>query len=112
MGTLLVGGWMGAIAVRLMNRNISALLGQSMDPLTRARAVDLVRSNTSVVSVHDVKTTQFGQDDGRFKAEIQFEGMQVHTHTHKEKKKKQASAHTLTHSRARARTHAHAHSIR
>jgi len=53
------------------------LMGKSFSVAKQREIMDVLRSRPSVLSIHDMKTVTYGENDSRFKAEIQFHGRQL-----------------------------------
>ena len=70
VGSIAVGGLLGAVAVFVINKNIK-FLGQT--PALRTDAVvSMLRGDAMVLSVQDVKSVMVSPQTARFKAEIHF----------------------------------------
>ena len=70
VGSIAVGGLLGAVAVFIINKNIK-FLGQT--PAMRTDAVvAMLRADNMVLSVQDVKSVMVAPQVARFKAEIHF----------------------------------------
>ena len=74
VGSIVIGLLLGAVAIFLVNRNRSALLGESISPERLARLQAALAEDPAVESVSDVKATIMGAGNIRFKAEIEFHG--------------------------------------
>eukprot|EP00698_Gefionella_okellyi_P013735 TRINITY_DN3779_c0_g1_i3.p1 TRINITY_DN3779_c0_g1~~TRINITY_DN3779_c0_g1_i3.p1 ORF type:complete len:484 (-),score=94.10 TRINITY_DN3779_c0_g1_i3:814-2265(-) len=72
MGSMMVGGLLGAVAIFLIRKNKDALLGRAIHPERMAQLLSVLKSNEVVSSVHDVKAITLGVGTVRFKAEIKF----------------------------------------
>ena len=70
VGSIAVGGMMGATALFIINKN-RAFLGGTV-PARTAQVVGLLKADDMVISVQDVKSVQIGPAAARFKAEIHF----------------------------------------
>jgi zinc transporter 9 len=77
VGTLAVGLGMGAVAVFLISRNLNVIMGKSFSVSQQRAIMNVLRSRPSVLSIHDMKTVTYGENDHRFKAEVQFHGRQL-----------------------------------
>lgn len=65
---------MGAIAIFLIQKNRHMLVGQAVPAPRLAHVVRILEEDAVVSSVHDVKALIVGSHNGRFKAEINFDG--------------------------------------
>ena len=70
IGSIAVGGMMGATAIFIINRN-RVFLGGAVPPRT-AEVVAMLERDEMVLSVQDVKSVMIGPNEARFKAEIHF----------------------------------------
>jgi zinc transporter 9 len=77
MGSIAIGGLLGAVALFLIQRNSDALVGRTMHPRKLKEIVELLESDQVIHSVHDIKATDMGADSVRFKAEINVDGREV-----------------------------------
>jgi zinc transporter 9 len=77
IGSILIGVLLGLVAVFLVVKNRTVLLGQSMSTEHTRRVVEALADDPVVEAIHDVKTTVLGTDKTRFKAEIEFDGEAV-----------------------------------
>jgi zinc transporter 9 len=74
IATLMIAALLGLIAIFLVVRNRTVLLGQSMSPKKTSSVVRVLMQDPIVEAVHEVKTTVMGSDVSRFVAEIEFDG--------------------------------------
>lgn len=77
IGSILIGVLLGLVAIFLVVKNRTVLLGQSMSTEHTSKVVSALSGDPVVEAVYDVKTTVLGTDQARFKAEIQFDGEAV-----------------------------------
>ena len=77
IGSVCIGGLLGAVALFLIKRNSDALIGRSIPPERLRHIIDLLESDRVIRSVHDVKALDLGADTIRFKAEINFDGHEL-----------------------------------
>lgn len=73
-GSIAIGVLLGATAVFLINRNRLLLLGPAPQSEAVARMVEVLQEDPVVVRIHDVKASQLGAEEVRFKAEVTFDG--------------------------------------
>eukprot|EP01129_Flabellula_baltica_P013189 TRINITY_DN607_c5_g1_i1.p1 TRINITY_DN607_c5_g1~~TRINITY_DN607_c5_g1_i1.p1 ORF type:complete len:408 (+),score=72.26 TRINITY_DN607_c5_g1_i1:43-1266(+) len=74
IGSILIGVLLGNIAIFLIYKNSSALLGRSIPDETQNRIIRILNADDTVMSLHNVKAVSLGPDVVRFKAEIEFSG--------------------------------------
>jgi len=74
IGSILIGILLGNIAMFLIGKNASALLGQSVPVHTREKIIKILEGDPVVSSIHDVKAITLGPNVLRFKAEVEFDG--------------------------------------
>lgn len=77
IGSIGIGGLLGVVALFLIRRNSSALVGQSIPREDLKEIIDLLESDVMIRSIHDIKATDMGADTVRFKAEVNFDGREV-----------------------------------
>ena len=77
IGSILIGVLLGLVAIFLVIKNRTALLGQSMSAENTSRVVEALKTDPVVEAVNDVKTTVLGTNQARFKAEVEFDGEAV-----------------------------------
>ncbi|MHC5209304.1 MAG: cation diffusion facilitator family transporter [Planctomycetota bacterium] len=77
IGSILIGGMMGLIAVWLGFQNRILILGRSIPVETRQAALDYLHSQPSVETVRAVQSRVLGAADYRLKAEVAFDGRQL-----------------------------------
>ena len=77
VGSLLVGGLLGAVAMFIIRTNATALIGRSIsqDDLDKINAE--LESDIMVRAIHDVKGIDMGNNVVRYKAEIDFDGREL-----------------------------------
>jgi zinc transporter 9 len=77
VGTLCVGTLLGGVGLALVQKNREMLVGRSVDA-ARLRELEAALERDPLISAcHDVKATIMGPDDVRFKAELQFNGINL-----------------------------------
>ncbi|MDH3726718.1 MAG: cation diffusion facilitator family transporter [Myxococcales bacterium] len=76
-GSIAIGVLLGVTAVFLINRNRRLLLGPAPPPDAVARMVEVLEEDPVVARFHDVKVSQLGADEVRFKAEVTFDGAEL-----------------------------------
>ncbi|CEO96992.1 Proton-coupled zinc antiporter SLC30A9, mitochondrial [Plasmodiophora brassicae] len=74
VGSVLVGGLLGTVAMFLIRKNHEFLLGRSIHPSYTDKVLRVLRESPIVSSVHDIKAVFLGPDAFRFKAEIVVNG--------------------------------------
>lgn len=77
IGSIGIGGLLGVVALFLIQRNSSALVGRSIPPSRLKEIIEILESDIMIRSIHDVKATDMGADTVRFKAEVNFDGREV-----------------------------------
>jgi zinc transporter 9 len=77
VASLLISVLLGAVAIFLVIKNRSALLGQTVSHEMQKRVLTVLEAEPMVEAIHDVKATVLGADSFRFKAEIDFDGTAV-----------------------------------
>lgn len=77
IGSILIGNLLGAVAVFLVRKNQSLLLGQAAPPEQVDRVVNILLNCDIIKSVHEIKTISQGSTNFRFKAEVEFDGEAV-----------------------------------
>ncbi len=77
IGSIVIGVLLGCVAIFLVVKNRSALLGRAVTPKEREKVIDVLASDPIVEGVHDVKATVMSTDTFRFKAEVDFDGAEV-----------------------------------
>lgn len=77
IGSIAIGGLLGTIALFLIQRNSSALVGRSIPPHRLKEIIAILENDVMVRSLHDVKAVDLGADLVRFKAEVHFDGMEL-----------------------------------
>ncbi|XP_065885734.1 proton-coupled zinc antiporter SLC30A9, mitochondrial-like isoform X2 [Dysidea avara] len=76
-GSIAIGGLLGTVALFLIQRNSSALVGRSIPPSELKEITNILENDAVVRSLHDVKAIDLGADLVRFKAEVHFDGMEI-----------------------------------
>ncbi|KAJ9529803.1 hypothetical protein QJQ45_022205 [Haematococcus lacustris] len=77
VGSILVGGLLGCIAMFLVQRNRDLLLGRSMSPGEMQAVLGHLKRDPVVAFVTDTKTEEIGPGVFRFKAEVAWNGDQL-----------------------------------
>jgi len=77
VGSIVIGLMMGVMAVLLVNRNRELLLGEAPDPALVARISDVISAQPEVEGIHDVKAIVMGGGRIRFKAELDFDAVEL-----------------------------------
>jgi zinc transporter 9 len=77
VASIVIGVLLGLTAVFLINRNRHFLLGPAPPSEAVTRMVGVLERNPVVDRVHDVKVSQLGAEEMRFKAEVGFDGREV-----------------------------------
>jgi zinc transporter 9 len=77
VASLLISVLLGAVAIFLVIKNRSALLGQTVSHEMQKRVLTVLEAEPMIEAIHDVKATVLGADSFRFKAEIDFDGTAV-----------------------------------
>ena len=77
IGSILIGVLLGCVAVFLVMKNRSALLGRTIASDEENRVLDVLCDDPVVEGVHDVKSTVMSAESFRFKAEVDFDGSEV-----------------------------------
>ncbi|MGB3049604.1 MAG: cation diffusion facilitator family transporter [Polyangiales bacterium] len=72
-----IGVLLGLSAIFLINRNRRLLLGPTPPSEAVERMVAVLEDSPVVGQIHDVKVSQLGADEVRFKAEVTFEGREL-----------------------------------
>lgn len=75
--SMMIGTLLGATAVFLIDRNRRFLLGPAPSPDAVARMVAVLEEDPIIDSIRDVKVSQLGVEELRFKAEISFNGHEL-----------------------------------
>jgi zinc transporter 9 len=76
-GSVAIGVLLGVTAVFLINRNRHFLLGPAPSSEAVARMVAVLEDDPVIIRIRDVKVSQLGADEVRFKAEITFDGREL-----------------------------------
>jgi zinc transporter 9 len=74
IGSLVIGLLLGAIAIWLIARNSSLLVGASIPTKTRNRVLQILEADPAVDAVVDLKTRILDTNTYRIKADIHFNG--------------------------------------
>lgn len=77
VGSILIGGVLGTLASFIVATNINFLVGRSI-PTNRLNALqEQLEDDVVVRGVYDVKATMTSADEFKFKAEIDFDGVEI-----------------------------------
>lgn len=76
-GSILIGVLLGGVAMTLIQRNRSMLIGRAMPAEDTAKILSHLGRDPVVRSIYDTKTEELGPGLFRFKAEIAFSGERV-----------------------------------
>ncbi|KAG8201051.1 hypothetical protein JTE90_002726 [Oedothorax gibbosus] len=77
VGSLAIGGILGAVASFIIYTNTAALVGRSI-PTEQLHAINKEMENDVMIrAIHDVKATDMGNNYVRYKAEVDFDGRQL-----------------------------------
>lgn len=74
IGSLIIGGLLGAIAIWLIARNTSLLVGASIPAKIRKQVEEIINDDPAVEEIVDLKTRILDTDTYRIKADIHFDG--------------------------------------
>ncbi|XP_011503548.1 PREDICTED: zinc transporter 9 [Ceratosolen solmsi marchali] len=77
VGSLLVGGLLGAVASFIIYTNVAALVGQSIPQENLNKINDELESDIMIRAIHDVKGIDMGNSLVRYKAELDFDGREL-----------------------------------
>jgi len=84
LASVMIGGLLGGVAVRLVKMNQTFLLGQSVDPGIEADIRDMIEQWPSIEHVGEVQTQWLGPKAFSFKAEVDFDGTWLAAKLHSE----------------------------
>lgn len=76
-GSLLIGGMLGGVAAMIVSKNRELLIGQSLAPARTHLVLEVLRADSAVLSLHDVKSVMVSPGVARFKAEIHFNSVAI-----------------------------------
>jgi zinc transporter 9 len=76
-GSIAIGVLLGITAVFLINRNRRFLLGLAPPSKAVERMVAVLEGDPVIVRIRDVKVSQLGAEEVRFKAEVTFDGREL-----------------------------------
>lgn len=76
-GSVAIGALLGVTAVFLIDRNRRFLLGLAPPSDRVERMVAVLREHPAILRIHDVKVSQLGAEEVRFKAEVTFDGREL-----------------------------------
>jgi len=74
IGSLTIGGLLGAIAIWLIVRNSQLLIGASIPEPIRLQVRRIIEANPAVEEIVDLKTRILDTDTYRIKADVRFDG--------------------------------------
>ena len=74
IGSITIGTLLGAIAVWLVWRNSQLLIGVSIPSKTRQKVLAILRQNSTIEEVVDLKTRVLDTETYRIKADVRFDG--------------------------------------
>lgn len=74
IGSIIISILLGCVAVFLVRKNRSALLGRKVTQSQAAAVMGVLSSDPAVEDFHDVKATVMSAESFRFKAEVDFDG--------------------------------------
>lgn len=77
IGSVVIGGLLGMVATFLVRSNIDALIGQSIPQNDLLELKEYLEDDAVIRGVYDVKATQTGYSELKFKAEIDFDGREI-----------------------------------
>lgn len=77
VGSLLVGGILGAVASFIIYTNVAALVGKSIPQEHLNRINSELESDVMIRAIHDVKGIDMGNSLVRYKAEMDFDGREL-----------------------------------
>ncbi|XP_076817753.1 proton-coupled zinc antiporter SLC30A9, mitochondrial-like [Clavelina lepadiformis] len=77
IGSIAIGGLLGAVASFLVTTNVNALIGRSIPQSQLQSLQETLEDDAVVRGVYDVKATQINADEFKFKAEIDFDGREI-----------------------------------
>ena len=80
IGSLIVGGLLGAVASFIIYTNSGALVGRSIPSYKIEDINKLLEEDVMVRAIHDVKATDLGNNMVRYKAEVDIDGRQLTRH--------------------------------
>lgn len=74
IGSIVIGILLGLIAIWLINRNSTLLIGVSVPAPIRDQVLDIIKQNPAVEEVVDLKTRVIDTKTFRIKADVKFDG--------------------------------------
>lgn len=77
VGSLLVGGMLGAVASFIIYQNVAALVGRSIPHENLDKINAELESDIMIRAIHDVKGIDMGNTLVRYKAEMDFDGREL-----------------------------------
>lgn len=77
VGSIAIGGLLGLVATFLVRSNVEALIGQSIPHNRLDELREQLEDDAVIRGLYDIKATQLGYSEFKFKAEIDFDGREV-----------------------------------
>ncbi|XP_059619229.1 proton-coupled zinc antiporter SLC30A9, mitochondrial [Phlebotomus argentipes] len=77
VGSLLVGGILGGVALFIIHTNVNALVGRSIRQNNLNQINAELESDVMIRAIHDVKGIDMGNSLVRYKAEVDFDGREL-----------------------------------
>uniref|UniRef100_A0A1B0GPU0 Cation efflux protein transmembrane domain-containing protein n=1 Tax=Phlebotomus papatasi TaxID=29031 RepID=A0A1B0GPU0_PHLPP len=77
VGSLLVGGILGGVALFIIHTNVNALVGRSIRQNNLNQINTELESDVMIRAIHDVKGIDMGNSLVRYKAEVDFDGREL-----------------------------------
>ncbi|XP_077969781.1 proton-coupled zinc antiporter SLC30A9, mitochondrial-like [Styela clava] len=77
VGSIAIGGLLGLVATFLVRSNVEALIGQSIPQNRLDELQEQLEDDAVIRGLYDIKATQLGYSEFKFKAEIDFDGREV-----------------------------------
>ena len=77
IATLTIGILLGFVALALITKTKGLLLGMAIHEEDRKKILNLLEKNEVINEIHDIKSTIIGSDTIRFKADIDFNGIEL-----------------------------------
>ncbi|CAJ0955268.1 unnamed protein product, partial [Mesorhabditis belari] len=77
LGSVVIGGLLGTVAMFIIRTNAQHLVGRSLPQRITEDIVARLNNDPAIRSVHDVKATALGVEQSRFKAELDFDGRMI-----------------------------------
>jgi len=77
IGSLVIALLLGCVAIFLVSKNRSALLGRTVTQSKQEAVISVLEADPVVEHIHDVKATVMSAETFRFKAEVDFDGEEI-----------------------------------